>query len=251
MTLRLRTLGAACVLLDIEGTTTPIAFVYDVLFPFARASVRQFLTDHAKSHEVRAAIEGLHSEWTDDVSRGNGPPPWPHAAVSSSDVGVVACYVEWLMDQDRKSTALKSLQGQIWQTGYRTGVLHGEVFGDVPAAFARWRREGIALAIYSSGSVLAQRLLFQTTTFGDLTPSISAFFDTAIGAKTSPDSYRRIASELNEATPRILFVSDTARELDAARAAGCLVALCARLGNPAQPIQDGTPVVHSFEDIAV
>ena len=251
MTLRLRTLGAACVLLDIEGTTTPIAFVYDVLFPFARASVRQFLSDYGSSPDVRAAIEGLRSEWTDEVSRGNGPPPWPRTKASTDDVGAVASYIEWLMDRDRKSTALKSLQGQIWETGYRTGVLHGEVFGDVPAAFARWRREGIALAIYSSGSVLAQRLLFQSTTSGDLTGFISAFFDTAVGAKTSPDSYRGIASKLNEQTERILFVSDVARELDAARAAGCLVALCERPGNPAQPVQTDTPVVQSLEDIAV
>lgn len=249
MTLRLRTLGVACVLLDIEGTTTPIAFVYDVLFPFARTAVRQFLAEHANSPDVRSAIQSLRAEWADDVSRGNDPPPWPDAA-PGSDLAAPTCYVEWLMDRDRKSTGLKALQGHIWETGYRTGRLHGEVFGDVPGAFARWTREGMALAIYSSGSVLAQRMLFQSTKGGDLTPFISAFFDTAVGAKISSDSYRRIADELRQRPERILFVSDVERELEAARGAGCHVALCVRPGNKPQPISDA-PIVQSFDDIAV
>jgi enolase-phosphatase E1 len=166
-----------------------------------------------------------------------------------SDVAAIARYVEWLMDRDRKSPGLKSLQGQIWETGYRTGRLRGEVFDDVPAAFARWTRGGIRLAIYSSGSVLAQRLLFESTNAGDLTPFVSAFFDTAVGAKASADSYRRISKEIQDAPERILFLSDVARELEAARAAACRVALCVRPGNRAEQISADIPVVRSFDEV--
>jgi enolase-phosphatase E1 len=249
VTLDLRERGIRTVLLDIEGTTTPIAFVHDTLFPFARTHVRQFLADRIDSDAVRQAVLQLHSEWTTDAAQGNGPPRWPGDALER-DPAPVARYVAWLMDRDRKSPGLKSLQGQIWEGGYRSGALKGQVFGDVPVAFERWRRDGIGVAIYSSGSVLAQRLLFGTTPFGDLTRFIGAFFDTAVGAKISRDSYRAIAEALRQAPERILFVSDVAQELEAARSAGCHAALCIRPGNPAQSVAADAPIVHTFDDIA-
>lgn len=248
MTLDLGERGIRAVLLDIEGTTTPIAFVHDTLFPFARAHVRQFLADRIHSDAVRQAIHQLHSEWMADTAQGNEPPGWPGGALER-DPAPIADYVAWLMDRDRKSPGLKSLQGQIWEGGYRSGALNGQVFGDVPVAFERWRRDGIGVAIYSSGSVLAQRLLFGTTPFGDLTRFISAFFDTAVGAKTSSDSYRAIARALQQPPERTLFVSDVAQELEAARSAGCQAALCIRPGNPAQAVAADTPIVHTFDDI--
>ena len=129
-------------------------------------------------------------------------------------------YVEWLMDRDRKSPGLKLLQGRIWEGGYRAGVLKGEVFSDVPPALQRWRDAGLDVAIYSSGSELAQRLIFGSTAYGDLTRFISRFFDTAVGAKGAPASYRRIAAELGRAPDRLLFISDVTTELDAASAGG-------------------------------
>ena len=155
------------------------------------------------------------------------------------------------MDQDRKSPGLKELQGRIWEAGYRSGVLRGDVFDDVPAAFAVWRQAGIDIAIYSSGSVLAQRLLFQTTRFGDLTKSISAFFDTGVGPKTSAGSYETIAGALGRRPPEILFISDVGSELGAARSVGYQTALSIRPGNPAQQVDAAIPVLHSFDELTV
>jgi enolase-phosphatase E1 len=205
-------------LLDIEGTTTPISFVHDVLFPFARKHAAGFLDEEAS--------RSLQQEHQSDLAAGLDPPPWAEGAIA---------YVHWLMDSDRKSTALKQLQGRVWQTGYARGELHGEVFPDVPAAFERWRREGRDVRIYSSGSVLAQQLLFSTTTYGDLTKLISGYFDTTTGAKVDESSYRKIADAFNLPPQEILFVSDVTRELDAASAAGFQVVLADRPGNIPQP----------------
>jgi len=240
----LRERGIQSVLLDIEGTTTPIAFVYDVLFPYARANADRFLSEQIASDDVRAIIEQLRSEWRDDVAAARRPPDWEDGRREA-----ISKYIDWLIDRDRKSPALKALQGRIWESGYRSGVLKGEVYDDVPRAFAAWRRAGIDIAIYSSGSVLAQRLLFGTTRFGDLTTSISAFFDTGAGPKTAPDSYRRIADALERRPSDILFVSDVATELDAARTAGVQVILSIRPGNPPQQVGGNVPLVHSFDEI--
>jgi enolase-phosphatase E1 len=159
-----------------------------------------------------------------------------------------AAYVESLMDRDRKSPALKQLQGRIWEGGYRAGVLQGEVFADVPPALERWHDAGLDVAIYSSGSELAQRLIFGSTVHGDLTRVIARFFDTAVGAKGAPESYRRIAAELGRAPDRLLFISDVTTELDAAASAGCRVILCVRPGNRPQPDHAYT-VISSFEDL--
>jgi enolase-phosphatase E1 len=206
------------VLLDIEGTTTPISFVYDVLFPFAR--------EHAREHLLREDLTALRSEYDADGAKGSAPPPWSEPPVA---------YVHWLMDQDRKSTALKALQGKIWQEGFTRGELHGEVFADVPPALARWRNEGRDVRIFSSGSVLAQRLLFSTTKDGDLTRFLNGYFDTTTGPKHAPSSYEKIAKAFGLPASEILFISDVSRELDAAREAGMRTALCVRPGNHAQP----------------
>jgi enolase-phosphatase E1 len=168
-----------------------------------------------------------------------------HAGRSAS----LAVYIERLMDQDRKSSGLKLLQGQMWDEGYRSGELEGEVFPDVAPALRRWRNRSTTVAMYSSGSELAQRLLFGTTADGDLTPLISRFFDTAVGAKQAVESYRRIARELGTPPEEMLYISDVSTELDAARSAGCRVRLCVRPGNRPQPAHDHA-VIQSFEDIA-
>jgi enolase-phosphatase E1 len=237
------------IVLDIEGTTTPIAFVHDALFPYARRFLREHLQEHRGSPEARDVTRRLRGEWADDVARGQAPPPWsdePDAEIPS-----VAAYVEWLMDRDRKSPGLKLLQGYIWERGYRSGALEAEMFPDVGPAIERWRSSGIVVAIYSSGSVLAQRLLFAHTNTGDLTPLVDRFFDTELGAKTSPGSYQGIAAALQCPTDRLLFVSDARTELDAARQAGCHVLLCVRPGNPAQSPPPGLDMIHGFDEIGV
>jgi enolase-phosphatase E1 len=226
------------VLLDIEGTTTPIEFVHQTLFGHARARVSGFLERHWNDSEVRADVARLEVEHAAEPSQPS-PPPW------RDDTTAVVAYVHWLMDRDRKSTGLKSLQGKIWEEGYRAGDLRGEVYPDVPPALERWRRQGIDIAIFSSGSVQAQRSLFTNTTAGDLTRFIRAYFDTTTGPKTAPHSYARIAQALERSPSEVLFVSDVAAELDAALTAGMRTALCVR-GSAPPPATGGHPVIHSL-----
>ncbi len=240
------------IVLDIEGTTTPIDFVYNVLFPYARAHVAEYLRLEGQSEACRAAIALLAEERAKDVAKDvvQGFSPAEIVAKGFSPAEIVA-YIHWLMDRDRKSPGLKALQGLIWQEGYRSGELRGQVYGEVPAALEGWRSSGRRVCIYSSGSVLAQQLLFQTTAAGDLTRFLSGYFDTAVGPKTSSDSYRRIVETLGVAPDRALFVSDVVDELDAARTAGMRTALCVRA--PASPPADAGahPVVRSFDEIQV
>ena len=213
----LRAAGVRVVLLDIEGTTTPIAFVHDVLFPYARARVAQYLAD-ASSHDPETAhiLDGLREEYARDVARGEHPPAPPTA------------YALWLMDRDRKSGPLKTLQGKIWQHGYATGELQGEVYPDVPPALAEWTAAGVRVGIFSSGSVLAQKLLFSTTPAGDLTRFLTWHFDTAIGPKQHADSYGAIAKKIGVPPTQILFISDSEAELAAARCTGMHTQLAVR-----------------------
>jgi len=231
------------IVLDIEGTTTPIAFVYDVLFPFARTRLSAYLEDPAHDAAVADVLQLLGKEWEADAAARRALPEWQHGAPGSASL-----YLEWLMDRDVKSPALKRLQGLIWEGGYRTGALKGEVFPDVRPAFERWRDARVTIAIYSSGSVLAQRLLFGATREGDLTPFITAFFDTGVGPKRWPDSYRRIAVELQHEAAGLLFVSDTPAELDAARGAGCQVLLAERPGNRSASYPEAESI-RSFDQI--
>src|SRR5262249_25165140 len=151
-----------------------------------------------------------------------------------ADAGALQAYAAALMDRDSKSPGLKVLQGLIWERGYREGVLRGDVFGDVPRALQRWSEHGLALAVYSSGSELAQRLLFRSTQFGDLTLHFTHFFDTRVGAKRQPESYRNIARAMARPAAQLLFISDVVAELDAARASGWATILCVRPGNAVQ-----------------
>jgi enolase-phosphatase E1 len=230
--------GHAMILLDIEGTTTPIAFVTATLFPYARTHFPLYLERQGGTPEVRQAVARLHDEYERDRGNGESVPEWSPLA-----------YLTWLMDRDRKSPALKDLQGRIWEEGYRNGTLVGQVYEDVPRALARWRDAGRAVGIYSSGSVLAQQWLFRRSTAGDLTPLLAWHFDTAVGAKQDPASYARIAADVNLTPDEILFVSDVAAELDAAREAGMRTAMSVRPGNPPQP-EHGHPAVTSFDQLS-
>jgi enolase-phosphatase E1 len=235
------------ILLDIEGTTTPVEFVYEVLFPFARRRVGEFLGRHQLTAEVCADVEALKAEHRADDEAGREPPAWLEDT-AASQVESATAYVYWLMDRDRKSTALKSLQGKVWKDGYLSGELKGQVYADVPPAFARWRAQRRSIHIFSSGSVLAQKLLFAHTDEGDLTVYLDGYFDTNTGAKNERASYERIGAALKSHSNEVLFVSDVTAELDAAREAGMGTALCVRPGRPA-PGPRGHAIVNTFDVI--
>jgi enolase-phosphatase E1 len=229
------TVGADAVVLDIEGTTTPIDFVHTTLFGFVRERLTGFLGLRGGEPAVAAALATLAAEHAVE----------PDAA-RPADAG--EAWIRWLMDRDRKSTGLKALQGLIWRDGYRTGELRSAIYDDVAPALERWHRAGLVVAIYSSGSVEAQQLLFAHSDRGDLTRWIDRYFDTTTGPKREADSYRRIAGALAAPAARIVFVSDVPAELDACRAAGMTGVLSIRPGNaPAA----GTPAITSFAQLAL
>lgn len=219
--------GVEAVLTDIEGTTGSIAFVHEVLFPYAR----RHLADYVAAHE-----SGL-GELFDDVRRAEGA-----AGLSTDDV--VQTLLRW-MDEDRKATPLKELQGRIWRQGYEAGELQGHVYPDAVAGLQRWRAAGLKLHVYSSGSVEAQKLIFGHTAYGDLTPWFSGFFDTRTGGKQDAGSYTNIAVALGLMPRSVLFLSDHPGEIDAARRAGMQAVRLMR----DEPPQDDA--VASFADIDI
>jgi enolase-phosphatase E1 len=234
-------------LLDVEGTTTPVDFVYGTLFPFAAARVEEFLRRHGEEADCAALIEQLRCQREVDAQRTPGVPPWPRATAEEG-ARSAAAYVRWLIARDSKITPLKSLQGKIWEAGYQAGELRGSVFPDVPRAFQRWRKQNRRIAIFSSGSVLAQELLFRHSTAGDLTFYIESYFDTNTGPKRESESYRRIAAQLKLAPDEILFLSDAAAELDAALTAGLQTGLSLRPGI-IPPAASPHTAIRSFDEV--
>lgn len=235
------------ILLDIEGTTTPVEFVHKTLFPYASRKLESFLREHFREPEITSLIQQLYSQHQADKRRGLQAPAW----IEENDESLLHSCVEycwWLMQKDNKSAPLKSLQGKIWQEGYATGELGGQVYADVPPAFKRWRLQKREICIYSSGSVLAQQALFRNTCYGDLTPQISAFFDTIVGGKTEAESYRKIAQNLACGPSDFLFISDAVKEVKAARDAGMQTILCVRDIRPPEP-QEAKNLIHSLDEI--
>ncbi|MFM7676369.1 MAG: acireductone synthase [Synechococcus sp.] len=238
------------VLLDIEGTTCPVSFVSEALFPHARAQLGRFLGERAEEPQVQALVAELERAWRaeqDPEAIALGEPAAPTASPREQALALVP-YLEWLIDHDRKLTPLKDLQGWIWKEGYAAGVLKGPLYGDVAPALRRWKEQGLALAVYSSGSVQAQQLIYGYSTAGDLRELFSAWFDTRIGPKQAATSYASIAAELATPPESVLFVSDSLAELDAAAAAGCLVAMSQRPGNPATT-PHRHPILSSFDEL--
>lgn len=200
------------ILTDIEGTTSSISFVKDVLFPYARERLPAFVITHSDLPEVQH---------------------WLHAAaeeaglVSASEQEMIDLLVGWI-DADRKSTALKALQGMIWADGYANGEFRAHLYPEVSARLREWHAQGLRLYVYSSGSVAAQKLFFRHSEAGDLTPLFQGYFDTETGPKRDAESYRRIATTIGVPAGTILFLSDIEAELDAARAAGMRTVQLAR-----------------------
>lgn len=237
------------ILLDIEGTTTPIDFVYNVLFPYARTHIPNYIRTNFSSATAREELAELLSQNQEDRLGGLDAPHVGNS-VDQMTAESTAKYLLWLMDRDSKSTPLKSIQGKIWEAGYREGSLHSQVFDDVPSAMNRWRGTGKSICIYSSGSVLAQKLLFANTESGDLTRLISGFYDTNIGTKRDPESYQHIAKDLRVSPQTILFISDVTAELDAAQTTEFQTKLCVRPGNPPQPSHSQHSIINSFDEVS-
>src|SRR5258708_16522575 len=237
------------ILLDIEGTITPISFVHEVLFPYARSRVRGYLAAHLDSAETISDLARLRDEHALDVREDREPPALVDGPRNSVIDSFVA-YVLWLMDRDRKSPGLKSLQGRIWEQGYLEGSLTAPLFVDVLPAIENARRAGLKIAIFSSGSVFAQKLLFAHTDAGDLTEFIDDYFDTTTGPKTASDSYRKIADALTLGATEVLFISDVIAQLDAAQAAGMQTLLCVRPGNQPQTPIGTHEIINSFDRLA-
>jgi len=223
--------GIRAVVTDIEGTTSSLAFVKDVLFPYARRSIPAFVGDH------EGQLGGIEREIETIVGRQN---------LSSSEI--VGILLQW-MDEDRKITPLKSLQGMIWKTGYESGELQSHVYEDAVRGLRRWHASGLRLYVYSSGSVPAQKLLFAHTAYGDLLPLFCGYFDTTTGSKLESASYARIAQALTLASESMVFLSDHIGEIRAAAAAGLQTILLARDGN--EPDTTEFPIARSFDEIAL
>jgi len=188
---------------DIEGTTSSLSFVKDVLFPYARLHMAEFVRQHADEAEVKALLQEVCDvvEQQLDLEQ------------------VTALLVQWI-DEDQKLTPLKALQGMIWQAGYKSVDFTGHVYKDAADKLHDWHEQGIKLYVFSSGSVKAQQLIFTYSNFGDLTPLFSGYFDTRIGPKREVQAYARIAESIALPAAEILFLSDIEQELDAASEAG-------------------------------
>jgi enolase-phosphatase E1 len=188
---------------DIEGTTSSLSFVKEVLFPYARANLAEYVRGHKDEPQVKTLLDDTCKEAGAELDTGES----------------IAQLIRWL-DEDKKVTPLKSLQGLIWEAGYRQGDFKGHVYPDAVENLKAWKAKGLALYIYSSGSVYAQKLLFAHTEYGDLTSLFSGYFDTHIGGKKEQESYCKIAGQLGIPADQLLFLSDIKEELDAAKAAG-------------------------------
>ena len=217
------------ILTDIEGTTSAVSFVFDVLFPYAAKHLPDFLRQNAQRPDVAvqlAAVRQDSAETDADVER------------------VIAILLDWIA-QDRKATPLKALQGMVWEQGYQAGQLKGHVYPDAVQALRHWHQEGLRLFVYSSGSIQAQKLIFGCSEAGDLSPLFSGYFDTTSGPKRDAQSYQRISQAIGIGAGNILFLSDIVQELDAAREAGMATCGLAREGGELE----GHVTVSSFADI--
>lgn len=220
------------ILTDIEGTTSSLSFVKDVLFPYSRAHLADFVRAQAHTPTVRAQL--------DEVSRLAG------RTLTLDEV--IAQLIAWI-DADKKITPLKALQGLIWEAGYKQGDYQGHMYEDAVRQLRAWKQRGLKLYVFSSGSVLAQKLLFGHTAWGDLTPLFSDYFDTTIGNKREAAAYHAIAGKIDLPPADILFLSDIREELDAAHAAGMHTVWLVRDGAP--PTDARHPLARNFDEVRV
>lgn len=221
----------SAVLTDIEGTTTSLSFVKDVLFPYSRERIRAFISLNSEQPEVQVAIREVASE----------------ARLSIEPDAICNQLLTWI-DEDKKIKPLKTLQGLIWEHGYQQGDFYGHVYEDAYLRLSEWHTQGLTLGIFSSGSCKAQQLLFGHTPFGDLTPLFDFYFDTQMGTKQSPEAYLKIAEAMATPPPSILFLSDIEAELDAASSVGYKTILLQR-DTKQSPINTNHQIARNFLEI--
>ncbi|GAA0150275.1 dehydratase [Lithospermum erythrorhizon] len=243
-----------CIVLDIEGTTTPISFVSEVLFPYAQENVGKHLDVTYDSIETQEDMELLRIQVEEDLKNGvdGAVPIPPHDARKEDVIEALVTNVKAMIKADRKITALKQLQGHIWKTGFKNNDINvdGVVFDDVPEALEKWTALGIKVYIFSSGSRLAQRLIFGNTNYGDLRKYLCGFFDTTVGNKRETKSYIEIAESIGvNNSSEILFVTDVYQEAVAAKAAGWEVVISVRPGNGPLPEKHRFRTINSFAEI--
>lgn len=242
------------VLLDIEGTTSSIRFVRDVLFPYARKNLRSFLNahwDHSGMPAVREAMayDAGFDQFEEWYSSRHGFSALTESAKEKECKEIIAKEAEKLMDKDAKTTGLKELQGLIWEDGYQSGELKAHVYDDVVPALTAWKSAGAALRIYSSGSIHAQHLFFGHSDKGNLLHLFDGHYDTHVGGKKEMASYRAIAADFGLPVGSIVFFSDIADEIEAARGAGMQVVLVERPGNAAVGAALNVPRIKSFAEV--
>ena len=220
------------ILTDIEGTTSSVAFVKDVLFPYARKKIPQYVRAYVQDPEVRAQLDAVIAE----------------EGLAAGDVEAALSALDRWMDQDRKATPLKTLQGWVWEAGYRDGDYRAHMYPDAATQLREWHRDGILVYVYSSGSVLAQKLFFAHSEVGDLTEIFAGHFDTTVGSKKEAASYVKIAERIGVSARDIIFLSDVEAELNAAREAGMRTYHVVRDG---QPPSASHPVVHTLTAVTL
>jgi enolase-phosphatase E1 len=232
------------ILLDVEGTTSSVRYVYDVLFPYARRHLARYLETAWDRADTQRALDLIaHDAGAESFSA------WTAGMGIDAARERVLGEVTRLMDGDVKATGLKELQGLIWRSGFESGQLRAHVYEDVPPALRRWQAAGLDVRIFSSGSVAAQKLFFAHTEAGNLLPYLNGHYDTTTGPKREWLSYARIAEAFGLRTAEILFASDIVEELNAARAAGMQTALLLRPGNAPAPDPSNHPTAESFATI--
>ncbi|XP_060681634.1 enolase-phosphatase E1 [Hemiscyllium ocellatum] len=242
-------------LLDIEGTTTPISFVKDVLFPYIKENVKSYLHTHWDEKECQEDVDLLRKQAKNDEELEGAVliPEWCSGENADKEqaLEMVTNNILWQMSQDRKTRALKQLQGHMWREAFLRGEVKGEVYKDVAPAIKEWRKEGKKVYIYSSGSVEAQKLLFGYSIEGDLLELFDGHFDTKIGSKVKAESYREIAKNIGCSTDNILFLTDVTKEARAAEEAGARVILVVRPGNTELTEEEGMShsIITSFGEL--
>ena len=236
-------------LLDIEGTTCPVSFVSDILFPFANKELSKYITKHWNKSPHNKPVQAAKEEWLDDQSAESMKIKQQVMQGKTREVDGLIQYLKHLIGIDRKSTALKDLQGKIWEYGYNNGELKSQLFPETAECLHQWYEQGLTLSVYSSGSVQAQKLLYRHSSNGDLEDLFSHWFDTHTGPKKSTESYTKIAEQLHSLPNKIWFVSDNRAECDSARLAGMHTLFSLRDGNPDLDPRDHT-VVQSLREVS-
>jgi len=242
----MNTIKAQGVLLDIEGTTSSIKFVYEVMFPYVREAIGEFLDQNWDQQFLQSTLDLLAQD-LGFADRQN----WLSQHSIQDQQQQVREGVFCLMDADQKVTGLKQLQGQIWKAGFHSGRLIAHLYDDVAPAIKSWRSAGVDVRIYSSGSIAAQQLFFGHTVAGDLLGQLSGHYDTTTGSKQEAESYRKIASDFQLPPSQILFISDVPAELQGASQAGMQVLLSCRPENPPVAADHGYHAISSFAEIEV